>query len=482
MLRDSNTDDVLMHIIEPLFSYTENLEVAPLLSSGWQMSDDGRRYDVGLRRGVLFHNEAPLTADIVAWNIQRYLDPETGWICRSLFDGSRGLRLAAVEVTAEDSIRFTLEEPDSSFLHKLANLQCNMGIVHPDSLDADGEWVTPIGTGPFKLDEWRAGEFVEMSRNPEYAPVQSPRDGLAGNRSPQVQTVRWVVVPEPAAARAGLLSGQLDLVTKLQPADLFDLKYASDIRIHRGVSLDWNVLLMQTEGTVLDDIALRRAIAHAVDADTLAEITAGQGSEANPAIIQPTSSFHRSCMKAGHVYDPELARQWLSRSAYAGQPLTLMANKRFPAMFENAIIIQHMLKEAGISTQLEIVEWTTQLDYYARGDFELMSFGYTGRTHPLLSYSVILGSKSDNPMMQWEDPISLAYLADIERGSDDERMVDQLCELHDRMIDQAPLLNLFNAMAIDAHVDSVSGYQTTTFNKPRLWGVAIDAETRTSAR
>ncbi|MEM0955776.1 MAG: ABC transporter substrate-binding protein [Pseudomonadota bacterium] len=474
VLRDANTDDVLMHIVEPLFAYRENLEVAPLLVSSWRVSEDGKTYTMSLRDGVQFHNGTTATAQIVVWNIERYLDPGTRWICRSLFDGSRGLEIEQVVALGERAFQIELNQADGTFLHKLANLQCNMGIVHPDSVSAAGDWRVPIGTGPFQFVEWQRGQYVDLRRFDHYQPVLSPRDGLAGDRTAGFQYLRWVVVPEPAAARAGLLSGQLDVIYRLQVSDLFDLRSSTEVVVDEGTSIDWDVLLMQAETGRLRDRALRLAIAHAVDADQLAAIITDGISSGNHALTPPQSGYFRACMAQGYIFSEEIARRWLAQSSYNGEALKLTTNRRFSNMYENAIIIQHMLGRVGIRTELEVVEWGTQLDYYARGQYELMSFGYTGRTHPVLNYDAILGDKSKNPMYQWDDPASVGLLEEIARTDNVAVVDDLLCELHARMIDAVPMLNLFNQHTIDAYRSHVVGYSATAFNKPRFWGVRLD--------
>lgn len=470
--RDAVTDDVLLHVVEPLVAYRADFSVAPLLAERVDVSDDGRLYTFPLREGLRFHNGEPVTAAEVKWSWERMLDPATNWLCRGWYDGSQSLRIEAIETPDAATVAFRLNRPSGVFLDRIANLQCITAILHPDSVDERGGWRAPIGTGPFRLEEWRRGEHVRLTRFPDYAPAPGPRDGLAGARLALVDTLEWLVVPESAAARSGLLSGQIDLVYGLQASDLPDLD-APGIEVHRGQSLDWNALLIQTGVPRLDNPDLRRAIAHAIDAESLAEVVTGGISRPNPSAVARASRYYGDCHERGYEHDPALARALAEAAGYDGRSISLKTNKRFPNMYENALLIQAMLGEAGIEAELEVLEWTTQLDHYMNGNFELMTFGYSGRTDPIFAYEAILGDKSENAFVQWENAEALALVQDSGVERDPARRAEIFCAVHELMLADTAIVNLFNHYGIDATREAVQGYENWPAQKPRLWGVSL---------
>src|SRR5262245_14109909 len=146
--RDSNTDVVLMHIVEGLVASREDGSPAPLLAERVEVSPDGLTYRFVLRRGIHFHNGAPLTSADVVWSWRRYLDPKTGWLCLPQFDGSHGARIVSVEAPAADVAVFTLSQPQPMFLTLMATVTCGGSpILHSSSVNADGSWRAPVGTG-----------------------------------------------------------------------------------------------------------------------------------------------------------------------------------------------------------------------------------------------------------------------------------------------------------------------------------------------
>lgn len=471
--RDVVTDDVMLHVVEPLVTLRADLSPAPLLAETIDVSEDGRVYTFVLREGVRFHNGEPLTAREVKWTWDRILDPETGWLCRNWYDGSRGLAIEAVEVVDARTVRFRLDRANSLLLDRMANLQCNSGIIHPASVNEDGSWREPVGTGPYRLAEWRRGEFVRLEKFAAYRSPPGTPDGLAGERRPRMGALKWMIVPEPAAARAALLSGQVHLVYGLQASDLPDLQASADIRLHRGESLDWNVLLMQISDPLLGDDRIRRAVAMSLDVSAMAAVVTQGISPPNPSIVAAASRYHTACHDDGYSHDPTGARALLEEVGYIDETIVIQTNRRFQNLFDVALVAQNMLRRAGLQARLEVLEWTTQLDNYYNGNFQLMAFGYSGRTDPALAYEAVLGSRLEGAFFQWENPAALKLLDRSTRLADPAAREALFCEMHHLMLADVPFVNLFNHYVIDATRSNVQGYSNWPAQKPRLWHVEL---------
>src|SRR5262249_29043034 len=155
--------------------------------------------------GVKFHNGAPLTADDVTWSWARYIEPQYKARCRDDLTGRgpTGIKIASIEKQDEATVAFRLDAPSALFLVTMARTACGAGaIIHRDSLNADGSWKQPVGTGPFRLGEWRAGQFIDLVRFDGYAARSEPGSGLAGGKRALVDRVRFLIIPDASAARA----------------------------------------------------------------------------------------------------------------------------------------------------------------------------------------------------------------------------------------------------------------------------------------
>ncbi|MGH7105760.1 MAG: ABC transporter substrate-binding protein [Acetobacteraceae bacterium] len=470
--RDQFTDMVLAHVFEGLVAYDRHFHVAPVLADRFEISADAKTYTFDLRPGVRFQNGAPLTAQDVKWSWERLLDPATHYLCRDWYDGTRGLRIASIETPDSRTVVFHLATPNYLLAEEMASFQCLSAIIHPDSVDAAGRWRRPIGTGPYEIAEWRPGRYVLLKRFPGYASRTDPESGYAGAKRAEAEYLRWQIIPDVAAALAALDSGQVDLVTGVQPTDLAALRQEPDVRIDMTSGLGWYVLLINTDDPLLKDRRIRLAIAHAIDYGALAKAVTFGHARYNPSVVALHSPYHDAAMTEGYGCDPAQAIRLLAQAGYHGQPIYLQANRRYPAMFSNAIIIQSMLRKVGIDARLQVLEWTTQLANVPARRYQLMSFGYSGRPYPLFAYDSFLGSRAVNPWMQWQDAAAMA-LADRVSGTPDPAMRQQIFDrIHQLMIADVPLINLYDGVVIDAVASRLAGYRSWPAGTPRLWGVS----------
>src|SRR5882757_53588 len=169
----------------------------------------------------------------------------------------------AVETPDPQTIRFRLAAPNALFLAQLANFQCfATGTVSPDSLNLDGSWNTPIGSGPYKLASWKHGEAVTLEKFAGYKALSEPASGYAGARIAYADTIRFQIVPDPSTAEAALAAGQVDLLPSLAPAQIDPVK-ANGGTVETAPGLGWSAILVQTSDPLLSDPRMRLALAHA---------------------------------------------------------------------------------------------------------------------------------------------------------------------------------------------------------------------------
>lgn len=470
--RDGDTDTILHHMFEALVAQTERLEVRPLLADSIEISEDRKTYTFKLRTGLSFHNGQPLTAAEVVWSWERMLDPETGWRCRQWYDGTgdQGVRLDRVAAIDSATVVFQIAEASSTFLQRMANVQCLTAIVHPESVSEDGAWLKPIGTGPYMLSEWRRGEFVELERFAGYQPRNEPRDGYAGGRESLTKYLRFQVIPEASVAEAGILTGSIDIMPRL-PLHLVDfMKHKPGVCVSGQLELNWTAILIQTSDPLLSDIRFRRAIAHAINIDQVAAISTFDRGVANASAVPVSSPYYGEAQRKKYDYDPDKSRELLKEVGYQGQAITIQANRKYQYMFDNAVAVQAMLAGVGINLKLDIVDWATQLSNYYSGNYQLSAFGFSGRTHPIINYSVILGDKDNNPSIVWGNKAAMDLLQQWDRGEADNGE-STLAAVHELMLQDLPLIGLYNEFAVDVMRCSIDGYEPWSIGRPRLWGV-----------
>ena len=472
--RDDNTDAVILHIVEGLVAYREDGTVGPLLAERVETSADGRTYTFRLRPGVRFHNGAEMTSADVLWSWNRLMEARTDWRCRNEFDGRGLFKVEAAE--APDALTFTMriDRPSALFLATLARTDCGMtAVIHKDSVNADGSWARPIGTGPFKLGDWRRGQQVILDRFADYAALPGAPDGYTGGKAALVDQVKFLVVPDPATVKAALLSGAVD-ASDLPDAEIDELKANRSVVLKSAPTPVMHGILIQTQDPVLADVRVRQAIAAALDtAEIVAAVSNGLGTP-NASIVSTASAYHGAVQREAVPHDPVRAKKLLAEAGYRGQPIKLIANKR-PVVpsFAVAVIAQAMMQAVGLNVEIEVLEWATQLDRYQKGSYQMMSFSYSARFDPALSYEQVSGPKDKQPRKVWDDAEGLALLEEAMTVTDQAARQSLFDRMHRRFIATVPMLVLYNGVDSVAYSRRIDGYRPWLGAKPRLWGVRV---------
>jgi peptide/nickel transport system substrate-binding protein len=283
-----------------------------------------------------------------------------------------------------------------------------------------------------------------------------------------------MIIPDQAAAKAALLSGAIDVLTDIANSDLAELKARTDVTVDVAPTMGLNTLLIQTRDPLLSDVRIRRALALALDLPAIVQaVTEGTGSY-NASAIPVSSAFHTPPHREGYRRDLATARRLLAEAGYRGQTIKMLANRRYTSMFDSAVLIQAMAQEAGLRLEIEVLDWATQLDRYTKGDYQLMSFSYSARLDPSLSYEMFSGPKDTQPRKVWENAEALAMLGETMATGDAERRSALFEAMHRKMLADVPLINLYNGAEIAAFRNNVVGYKGWPAGHPRLWGVRVN--------
>jgi len=475
--RDANTDAVMHQIVESLVGYAEDLSIKPVVAESYAVRDDGRTYVFTLREGLKFHNGAPVTSAEVKWSWGRYLDPATQWKCTSWFregdDSSSGEASVVTAIDTPDplTVVFHLARPSTLFLDRMANVQCISAILHPESVDAEGNWVKPIGTGPYALETWKHGEYIELQRFDGYLPRSGAEDGLSGRKLALAERVRFVVSPDAAATKAALLGNQIDIFHNVPLSSLEDYRNSPHTVLDQSPTLSWSALLLQTRDPLLKDVRIRRAIAMAINRKQIAEYNTYGFASVNSSAIPVGVASHTAEQDKWYAYDPQKSRALLREAGYHGQPVHIQTNRKYPNMYSNSIVIQAMLQAIGMNAQIDVLDWASQLSNYFAGKFQLSAFSFSALANPALRYYKLIGSKDVRPVYQWEDPRAMDLLQKALNTYDTAQRQEIYTELHELMIEDVPIIGLYNAHTATAMQDSVRGYRAWPLNLPRLWGV-----------
>jgi peptide/nickel transport system substrate-binding protein len=227
-----------------------------------------------------------VTSADVLWSWKRYTDPKTDWRCLSEVDGRSGLKVVSATAPDPETFVMQLDHPSAVFLDTLARTDCAMAaVISKKSVKEDGSWDKPIGTGPFKFEEWKRGEYLTVSAFAGYvSPPGAKVDGYLGNKKPLVESVKFLVVPDMSTSKAGLQSGAID-AGQITSSDVVDLKANKNLTVMGVSDAGKNTLLMQTNDPVLKDERIRMAIALSLDMKQIVEASSEGLAKVNNSAI-----------------------------------------------------------------------------------------------------------------------------------------------------------------------------------------------------
>ena len=471
--RDENTDAVLLHVVEGLVAFRKDGTVGPLLAKGWTVSGGGRTYTFALRQGVYFQNGVPLTSADVVWSFNRYLDPATHWRCRYEFQDGGIAKIVSITAPDDSTVVIVLDRPAPLFLTTLSRADCGgTGILQRASVAPDDSWRKPVGTGPFMFGTWKHNQYVELKRFARYQPLPGPRDGNTGGKHALVDTIRFLVIPDDSAALAALLRGNIDILDGLSPDQLRTARGAGDIRIVLTPTLDFYALLFQTSDPVMKDPLLRRAVALSIDTAALANaVTWGTGLADNSPIPK-ASPFHGPAEALLRKQNIALAKDLVRQSHYRGERIVLIANRRYPQMFDAAVLIQAMAREAGIDMQIQTLDWATQVSLYLKGAYQAMMFGFSAKLDPSLSFDLLIGDKKRDPRKVWDAPEAQSLLRNSVETADPGGRQAAFDALNAQFLKDVPAIVLFNTSRVTAIRSNVKGYEGWSAAQQRFWDVS----------
>lgn len=473
--RDGNTDIVMPHVVEGLVAYKDDVSIGNLLAESMNVSDDGLRYTFKLRPDIKFHDGSPLTADDVLFSWKRYTDPKSGWRCLPEVNGETGLaHVLTVEAPDQSTVVYTLEKPSALFLGTLARADCaGTGIYSKSSLDAAGNWVKPVGTGPFKWGEWKKGQYIELEKFADYKAQSGKVDGFAGNKTPLVDKVRFAVIPDDSASKAALLSGSLDVIWDVANADIKELSSMKAVTMDKADGMGIVTFNFQTNDKLLSDVRIRKAIALALDVPMMVEtVTEGQ-SKTNQSPIPTPSIYHGEVQSVVPERNLEEARKLLAEAGYRGEPIKWITTKHFPILFDMTVLAQAMLQEVGMNVEVEVMDWATHQDRYSSGKYQAISMSYSARLDPSLSYDMLSGDKTKQPRKVWDNPEALKLISKSMQVTDIKERQEIFDELEGMFRADVPMIALYSGVKVSAVRDAVKGYRSWPVGFPRAWGVTV---------
>jgi oligopeptide transport system substrate-binding protein len=439
---DDPSFEVLIAIFEPLYerSYLRSpTRLAPVTAAGApEITDGGRTWTMHVKPGIFFTDDPAfkgkpreLVAADYVYAYKRWLDPNLrrggNPVLADLISGARAVIDAARTDSKLDydrpieglrtldryTLQIRLNEPNYPNIEDLLGF---VGAVAREVVEAAGGDIRtrPVGTGPYRLREWRRGSRLVLEANPGYRQLRFP-DSDDPARAGLVRSMQGVPLPQVGVVEINIIDEDLTMLLQFEQGGLDYIGLRGEIAdrlladgklkaeyLARGVtrqvftepyvfSLYFNTGDPVIGGMGNERIALRRAIALAMDTATLVKVVySGQALPANQ-LVPPGVAGHDPARPWRPLYDPAAAKALLDRFAYDkrdsegyrkapdGQPLTVTVTVRSGAISrEIQTLVKKCMDAVGLRVDFHVTPFQDAIKELEKGEYQMYFGGFGG--------------------------------------------------------------------------------------------------------
>ena len=370
-------------IYDGLVQTDKDLNWIPSMAESWQFSKDCLSLTFKLRKDVKWHDGKPFTAEDVHFTYKTMMNPKTPTAYRDDFELVRD-----VQVLDPYTVRVIYSQPYAKALGSWGTAMLPKHLlakyVEEGKLrEAPQNTTSPIGTGPYKFQEWKSGEKVVLVANKDYY-VQG---------RPYLGRVVYRVIPSQATIFLELKAKGVDMadLTAIQYARQTDYAaFKQDYNKYRYSANRYTYFGFNLKDPRFADKRVRQAFAYAINKPELIEgVVMGLAREATGPYRPGTWAYTDKVKR--YPYDPAKARHLLAAAGWTdrngdgilrnkdGQPFTftIRTNQGNEERKKLAELIQQRLKEIGVQTDIQTIEWAAFLkEYIKQKRFEVIILGW----------------------------------------------------------------------------------------------------------
>lgn len=392
---DNLTNQVVNQITQGLLYFDYSGQLQPQLCSSWE-AVDSTTYVYQIRDDVCFSDGSPMTMEDVLFSLNRHMDEDVASYLAWMY-----ANVDSIEQTGDWEITVHLSVPDAAWQYAFATTAGH--IISKEYYEANAEQfgqpgVGVIGTGPYVLDSWTTGSEIKLTYNENYWDKENV---------PQFKNIDFKIITDANTQATTLASGQADYMFD-PPTEMLDtIREAENMSV---TEVDgWTVLwmAMNCQSGPFSDVNVRKAVAYALDKDSLYEgVLTENGSYAKNG-MPFSSALYGSESESWTAYaetavdeknDIEKAKEYLAQSAYPdGFECSLYINQ--DSIYNSiAVYVQSALRQIGIDVTIETKsgDEMSNIQFGSTRDYDLAIVRWTadypdvsGQLYPLFHSSNI---------------------------------------------------------------------------------------------
>ncbi len=360
-------------VFDTLYGLDAKLNPSPQMLEGAVTEDDGKRWTMKLRDGLVFHDGTKVLASDCVASLKR-------WMQRDGVGQTIAARMDALEAPDDRTLVFRLKKAFPSLPFALGKTQPSPPFIMPariaDSAPASKQLSEAVGSGPFRFEpkEYNSGSLAVFTRFAQYKPREDAPSFTAGAKRVLVDRVEWRVIPDASTANNALRTGEADWIEIPLPDLIPQLKADRNVVVDR---LDpfglYPVMRPNMAVAPTDNRLLRRAILATINPVEVQQSFMGDDSSAYTAPI--------GCFLAGTPYEndagmdivggkksPADIKAMLAEAGYKGERIVLMHPTDQPFYDAMSQVVAAQMKKVGLNIDDQAMDWGTVVQRRAKRD------------------------------------------------------------------------------------------------------------------
>jgi peptide/nickel transport system substrate-binding protein len=467
------TEVLTNHLYEGLYALDEGYRPIPMLADGMPtVSADGLTYSIKLRQGIKFHNGKEMTSEDVVASLKR-------WMQQGQYGRALATVTADVRATGKYAIEIKLKQKYAAVEVCLAAPN-NFGAIYPKEIAEKfppAEKVTEfVGTGPYKLAEWKPDQHIRMVRFDDYKSLPGKVNGYGGAKTVWVDEIRWIPVPDVATRVAQMETGELEFADDLN-IDAFDrLQKSTNARPVVAKPYYWLVAVLNKKEGLMTNQKLRQAWQAAIDIEPIMKAVAGGRSEFY-RMGEPGLAFVENApwyVKPNPAWgwnerNKEKAKKLMQEAGYKGEPVRFVTTQEYKWMYDFALVTKQQLEDVGFNIDLQVVDWATLVKRRNNPkEYEAFTTG-TGNIFEPTAYTVL---SCTWPGWTCDADIQ-GLLQEMTKETEPKKRFALWEQMHKLWYEKVPSIRYGDLHGLRAASKKLQGFNDKT-ERPRFYNVWLD--------
>jgi peptide/nickel transport system substrate-binding protein len=370
-------------IFDGLVTYDFDFNLVPQLATAWDVSPDGKTISFTLREGVTWHDGTPFTAHDVAYSVMQI------WKVEHSRGRNTYSNVESAEVIDDHNVVLRLSGPAPYIMNALASIESQILPRHiyegtdPQTNPANN---APIGTGPFRFEEWARGSHLILALNENY--WDQPK--------PYLDRIIYRFIPDGGARAAAMEAGEGDLLV-LSTLPLSEIKRLGELP-HLGIETrgyDYlsivSYLGFNMEREVFKDVRVRRAFAHAIDNRVVTNVVwMGYGTPAKGPIHKGLAKFQTDDVPT-YGLDLDTANRLLDEAGHprGADGIRFRISHHYLPFGEQFVRLAEYVRQAldkvGVAVETVNQDYGTYLNsVFTERDFDITTFFANNQSDPTI--------------------------------------------------------------------------------------------------